>query len=347
MALKKRSRIFLYILLALILIGGFLAWKVFGPAAKKPADGFFYVHTGDSYEKVKERLVEEKILSSGTWFNKVAGILDYDELVKPGKYKVDDGMSVFGLVRMLRSGRQTPVKLVIVKIRTKEELAGKLGRNFECDSASILSYLNNPDTLSRFGLDTNTVMTAIIPNTYSYLWNTTPSKLFRRLYSEREKFWTTERKTAATQLGLKPEEVYALASIVEEETNMPEDKGKIASVYLNRMRTGMRLGADPTVKFALRNFALKRIYKKHTEFTSPYNTYQITGLPPGPICTPSIKTIDAVLNAPQTDYLYFVARADLRGFSDFATTYEEHLRYAKAYQDALNREQQKRDSLKK
>ena len=132
---------------------------------------------------------------------------------------------------------------------------------------------------------------------------------------------------------------------MEEETNKQEDKGKIASVYLNRMQKGMRLGADPTVKFALRDFAMKRIYEKHTRFVSPYNTYLVTGLPPGPICTPSIKTIDAVLDAPKTDYIFFVARADFSGYSDFASTYDQHLKYAKAYQQALNREMARRDSL--
>jgi len=127
-----------------------------------------------------------------------------------------------------------------------------------------------------------------------------------------------------------------MASIVEEETNKEADKGKIASVYMNRMATGMKLQADPTVKFALKNFALTRILHGHLAYPSPYNTYQNTGLPPGPICTPSVKTIDAVLNAPKTNYTYFVAKPDFNGYSNFATTYEEHLVYAKAYQQALD-----------
>ena len=137
-------------------------------------------------------------------------------------------------------------------------------------------------------------------------------------------------------MQLTPKQVYILASIVEEETNKQEDKGKIASVYINRMKKGMKLAADPTVKFALKDFALKRIYHKHLAIESPYNTYQITGLPPGPICTPSIKTIDAVLNSPETDYLFFVARSDFSGYSDFASSYQQHEAYAKAYQQALD-----------
>ena len=188
----------------------------------------------------------------------------------------------------------------------------------------------------KYGLDTNTVMTAIIPNTYNFLWNTSGRGIFKKLYDEQEIFWSEERRKKAAGLNLTPAQAYILASIVEEETNKEPDKGKIASVYLNRLETGMRLAADPTVKFAMRDFGLKRIYFKHLEFRSPYNTYQNSGLPPGPICTPSSKTIDAVLNAPSTSYLFFVAKPDLNGYSNFASNYTEHKKYAKEYQQALD-----------
>ena len=237
---------------------------------------------------------------------------------------------------MLRSGNQSPVNLVITKLRTKEDLAKKLGNNFECDSISVLQFLNNNDSLSKYDLDSNTAMTAVIPNTYILKWNNTPSTIFKKLFTEKEKFWNNKRKQQAAALQLSEKEVYTLASIVEEETNEEDDKGKIASVYINRMRTGMKLAADPTVKFAMKDFGLKRIYFKHLSYPSPFNTYQHTGLPPGPICTPSIKTIDAVLNAPSTDYLFFVAKPDFSGYSNFASTYEEHQKYARAYQQALD-----------
>lgn len=323
-----------------------MLFAVFGPSVKAEDGTFFYVRTGQTYAQVKQNLFNDKILTATPWFDRVAKYLDYDVAVKPGKYPLVDGMSVFNIVRMLRAGRQTPVKLVLVKLRTKEELASRLGKNFEPDSLAIISFLNNADSLSNYGLDTNTVMTMIIPNTYLYRWNSSPSQLFQRLDNERGKFWTDERKQAARSLGLNTEQVYTLASIVEEETNLQDDKGKIASVYLNRVRLGMKLAADPTVKFAMRNFGLKRIYNKHLSFPSPYNTYINTGLPPGPICTPSIKTLDATLNAPETDYIFFVARADFSGHSDFAATYDQHLKYAKAYREALDREMRKRDSLK-
>ncbi|HET7119521.1 MAG TPA: endolytic transglycosylase MltG, partial [Hanamia sp.] len=234
------------------------------------------------------------------------------------------------------SGKQVPVNLVITKLRTKEDLAKKIAEHFEVDSLTVINFLNNSDSLRQFDVDSNTVMTDVIPNTYTYVWNTPVKKIFSKLYEEEQKFWNKERLGKAQKLQLTPKQIYTLASIVEEETNKQDDKGKIASVYINRLRKGMKLAADPTVKFALKDFSLKRIYHKHLETVSPYNTYLNIGLPPGPICTPSIKTIDAVLDSPQTDYLFFVARSDFSGYSNFASTYQEHQINAKAYQQALD-----------
>jgi UPF0755 protein len=179
-------------------------------------------------------------------------------------------------------------------------------------------------------------MTIVVPNTYSMLWNAPAEKIIDKLYSEKEKFWNAERVNKAIALNLNPEQVYTMASIVEEETNKEHDKGLIASVYINRINKGIKLQADPTVKFAMKNFGLKRILLKHLTYDSPFNTYINAGLPPGPICTPSTKTIDAVLNAPQTDYIYFVARPDWSGLSNFTHSDEEHMVNAKKYQHFLD-----------
>ncbi|MGG9963383.1 endolytic transglycosylase MltG [Ferruginibacter sp. SUN106] len=332
--MKKKT--ILYILALLLIGGGFITWKIFGPTVAAPEKKYFYVATGATYDAVKNGLQEAKIISSGFWFDQVAGKLNYPTKVKAGRYEIKAGMSIFNLVRMLRSGNQSPVNLVINKLRTKEDLAQKIAANFECDSLSVISFLYNADSLKKYNLDSNTVMTAVIPNTYSMLWNTSASKIFRKLYSDQEKFWNDERTKKATALHMTPQQVYTMASIVEEETNKEEDKGKIASVYINRINNGTKLEADPTVKFAMRDFGLKRILHVHLAYPSPYNTYQQTGLPPGPICTPSSKTIDAVLNAPQTNYIFFVAKPDFNGYSNFASTYTEHLVFAKAYQHALD-----------
>ncbi|HMK05460.1 MAG TPA: endolytic transglycosylase MltG, partial [Ferruginibacter sp.] len=285
---------------------------------------------------VKTSLAEQKITSGTFFFDIIAKQIKYPVAVKAGRYEIKEGMSLFRLIRMLRSGNQAPVNLVITKLRTKEDLAQKIAANFEIDSAGFISLLNDPDILRNYKLDTNIVMTAVIPNSYSMLWNTSASKIFGKLYNEKEKFWNEERRQKAKALQLTPGQVYSMASIVEEETNKAEDKGKIASVYMNRIAAGMKLEADPTVKFAMKDFGLKRIMHKHLEYPSPFNTYRNYGLPPGPICTPSIKTIDAVLDAPQTNYIFFVAKPDFNGYSNFAATYAEHLVYAKAYQQALD-----------
>lgn len=297
---------------------------------------FFYINTNSDLNQVIKNLVTEGIIKSPIVFQWAAKIAGYENNIRPGKYQVENGSNIFSIIKKLRRGNQTAVNLVINKLRTREDFAKKIGDNFECDSAEVIAILNNEDSLKKFELDSNTAMTAIIPNTYQILWNTSASVIFKKLYNEKEIFWNEQRRKKALSLNLNPTEAYILASIVEEETNKESDKGKIASVYLNRLEIGMKLAADPTVKFAMKDFSLKRIYFKHLEFRSPFNTYQQVGLPPGPICTPSTKTIDAVLNAPSTSYLFFVAKPDLNGFSNFSTNYKEHLNFAKQYQQALD-----------
>jgi UPF0755 protein len=300
---------------------------------------YFFIPSDSAQLSFVEQSLEDKRILKGTGiFSWLAGRTGYAAKIKPGRYKIQKGMSQAELLRLLLSGKQEPVNLVINKFRTKEDFSRYAGKQLECDSLEILQYLESPDSLRQFGLDTNSAMTMVIPNTYSFFWNTTASNLFKRLHSEKEIFWNETRQHKATALGLTSEEVYTLASIVEEETNKNDEKPVIASVYLNRLQKGMALGADPTVKFALKDFGLKRVRIKHIESSaaSPYNTYINKGLPPGPICTPSIKTIDAVLEAPKTAYLFFCARSDFSGYHAFASNYQEHTQNAKSYQRALD-----------
>jgi len=334
---KKKSRKWRYIiLLVVVIIGAVAAWMLFGPTVKEPEGKYLYIRTGATYEDVKDSLIKNKVISETLAFDKIARSVNYDKNIRPGRYKISRGMNIINLVRMLKNGNQAPVNLTITKLRTREDLARKLGENFEFGTEQAMNFLNNKDSLAKYELDTNTVMTAIIPNTYTMTWNNTPAKVFSKLYREEEKFWTRDRKDKAQRLHLTPKEVYTLASIVEEETNMQADKGKIASVYMNRINKGMNLAADPTVKYAMRNFGLKRILYGHLAYESPYNTYRNKGLPPGPICTPSIKTIDAVLDQPETDYLFFVAKPELSGYSVFSNNYAEHQKHAKIYQAFLD-----------
>ncbi|MCO6497116.1 MAG: endolytic transglycosylase MltG [Chitinophagaceae bacterium] len=317
-------------------IAGFLAYKVFGPSVENPDEKFLYIPTGAAYSQLKDSLRDGGFVKDFYFFDKVASYLDLQTNLKPGKYKVNNGMSVYHLVKKLRGGQQETINLVITKIRLREDLAKRIGRVFELDSATAMAFLSNNDSLKKFDVDTVNVLTDVFPDTYTYYWAADMNTIFKKLHNERNKFWNEERLAKAKALGLTPEEVYVMASIVEEETNKQEDKGKIASVYMNRLKKGMPLGADPTVKYAMKDFGLTRILFSHLQTPSPYNTYRNKGLPPGPICTPSRKTIEAVLDAPETDYLFFVARADFSGYSDFASNFTQHQQFARAYRKALD-----------
>ena len=330
------KRILLILFLVLLIAGTYCAWVVFGPTISAPENKYFYIKTGSVYADVKNELKNRGIISGTFFFDKIAKQVKYDKNIKAGKYEIKNGMSLINLVRMLKGGRQSPVRFVINKIRTKEDLAGKIGEQFEVDSAEVINFITNNDSLEKYHVDSNTMMTIIIPNSYLFWWNSSLKNIITRFADQKEKFWNGKRSQKAAALNFTPNQVYTIASIVEEETVKEEDKGPIASVYMNRIKKGMKLEADPTVKYAMRDFGLKRILHGHLQYPSLYNTYQHLGLPPGPIATPSINTIDAVLDAPKTDYIFFVAKPDFNGYSNFASTYQEHLVFAKAYQHALD-----------
>ena len=331
------KKIILFILVALFAMAGLFTWLMLGPATAFEEKQFnLEIPTGSNYDQVKELLQKGQVISRPTLFNLAAQQLGYPEKVKAGRYTIKKGSSMVAIIRKLRNGQQDPVNLVITKLRTKEDFASMAARKFEFDSATMMHYLNNNDSLRQFGLDSNTVMAGVLPDTYTYFWNTTPSRVMQKIIQSRDAFWTTERLQKADSKKLSREQIVTIASIVEEETNKNEEKDTIASVYINRLNKGMRLGADPTVKFALRNFGLKRIYNKHLAVESPWNTYRNAGLPPGPICTPQKVTIDAVLNAPETNYLFFVASPDFSGHHVFAESYSQHLVLARKYQQALD-----------
>jgi len=321
----------------LLLIALFFLFKIFGPnTGAFHKDGYLYIRTGSSYDDVKNTLKSEGFVRDITSFDILARQAGYPDHVRAGKYKIHKGMSNFSMVRLLRSGRQTPVRLVINKLRTKQDFIRLVSANLEADSNVMWHIFNDTVYLAQYGLDTNTVMCAIMPNTYDFYWNTTADKVFKKLARQYAGFWNDIRKQEARDLELKPTEVITLASIVEEESNMNAEKPKIASVYLNRLHKGMKLQADPTARFAYGDFTIKRITSVQTSIVSPYNTYQVTGLPPGPICTPSEKSIDAVLHAAKTTYLFFCAKEDFSGYHNFATTLAEHMQNARLYQQALN-----------
>jgi UPF0755 protein len=330
------KKVFLIVLVLLLLLGGAAAWMFLGSGTGfNEGKRTLYIRSDAATKKaVLDSVQKNSIVSNTTIFNWLAGRMDLWSNLKPGKYDIRKGSSVLSVIRKLRNGQQTPVNLVITKLRTKEDFARLAGNRFECDSAQMIAFLNNADSLQPFDTQPEEAMTLVLPDTYTFFWNTTPEKIYSKLAQEAKRFWTSEREKKAAALGLSYPKAYILASIVEEETNNNEEKDTIASVYLNRIAQGMPLQADPTVKFALKDFSLTRIYGEHLNTVSPYNTYRNRGLPPGPICTPSKKTIDAVLDAPQTTYIYFVANKQLNGTHSFSTTYAEHRVKAREYQEA-------------
>lgn len=287
-------------------------------------------------EAVLSILREDSMVKSIKSFNWLAGKMNYWDDIKPGRYKISRGMSLWEILSMLRKGRQEPVRLVINKLRLPNDLARVLDRALEADSAYIMKMLTQKDSLNPYGINDTNVFAYLIPDTHEVLWTWTTGRVIKKLAEERNRWWEkNDRKAKAAALGLTPEEVHILASIVEEETNKTDEKPIVASVYLNRLKKGMPLQADPTVRFALKDFSGNRVYVKQLRTPSPYNTYQNKGLPPGPICTPSKVTLDAVLNSPKTDYIFFVANADLLGGHTFTTNLEDHNKAANLYQDSL------------
>lgn len=288
------------------------------------------------YRQVANQLYDDKVINDALSFGFVAKVLGYQEAVKPGLYKVDPKMSNLDLVRMLRSGRQVPVKVTFNNVRTKEDLAEKITANLEVTQEQFLKMIQDSVFIRKYDFEEETIMSMFIPNTYEFWWNTSPEALFDRMHKEYQSFWTAERKQKAQAMGLSQKEVSTLASIVQAESQKSDERPKIAGVYLNRMKIGMALQADPTLVYATGDFTLKRILNVHKEIDSPYNTYKYTGLPPGPINLPDINSLNAVLNAETHDYLYFCAKEDFSGYHAFASNYDDHMNNARRYQRALN-----------
>jgi UPF0755 protein len=322
------------IVLAIALIA---AWWLFAPNTGSLSSGeYLFIHTGSNYDAVREALKEGGFVRDGNGFDLLARQAGYPKNVHPGRYHITKGMSNWSIVRLLRSGRQTPVRLVVGKLRTKEDLIRLIGRNLEADSNTLRRMLNDSVYLGQFGLNPATAICAVIPNSYDFYWNTSADKAFRKLELAYLRYWNTERREKAEKMGLTPAQAVTLASIVEEESNHHDEQPKIASVYLNRIKKSMKLQADPTARFAGGDFTIKRVTAKQTGLNSPYNTYVYLGLPPGPICTPSLRTLNATLDAPETPYLFFCAKEDFSGYHNFASNWNEHRENARRYQQALD-----------
>ena len=270
-------------------------------------------------------------------FDFYAERLDLEKRFRTGRYMFREGESVIRAVRRLVLGEQSPVKLVVGEARTLPQLAGKLASQIEVDSATLLSAMRNKQLRKELGFVKDSTIAMFIPNTYEVWWDITPERLLHRIKREYDHFWNEERTAKLKRCGLSNYEVMTLASIVYEEVKIPSEMRMIAGVYINRLRRGIALQACPTVKYAMGDFALQRILHKHLKYRSPFNTYINRGLPPAPICVPSIAAIDAVLNYADHNYLYFCARPELDGRHNFARTLKEHNANSRKYSAAIEK----------
>ena len=299
---------------------------------------YLYIPTNATFDNVLDSLRKGNFLISEESFINAAKRGRYTSGVKPGRYRLKQDMSNKALIRALSLGEQEAVNLVIAgHIRNYKKLAAVLSRNMEADSLQYLVALQNDTLVSSLGFTMPTFMSMFIPNTYQVYWNSSPEATLRRLKREYEKFWDESRRRKAETMQYSQVEVAIIASIVDEETNKNDEMSRIAGVYINRLKQGIPLQADPTLKYALENFSIKRVLNAHMTIESPYNTYKYLGLPPGPICMPSIAAIDAVLNYEKHDYLYFCAKDDFSGYHAFAKTLTQHNHNAFKYRQALNR----------
>lgn len=296
-----------------------------------------YIPTGSNFEDVLATLVDGGILENTRSFKWVAEKKSYPENIKPGRYKIKNGLSNNELVNTLRSGKQDPVMVVFNSIRTLDRVAGKVSRYLETDSADFAQYLLREDLPEKYGMQKETFTMMFVPETYEFFWNTSPEAFVDRMNAEYEKFWKGERDKKAGKMDMSRAEVMTLASIVDEETLFDDENERVAGVYINRLEQGMPLQADPTLKFAMGDFTVKRILNADKEIDSPYNTYKYKGLPPGPISIPSVSAIDGVLNYEKHKYIFFCANADFSGYHAFARTYSQHTKNARAYQNAMNK----------
>ena len=332
----KKLAITIAVVLVIALLVGWKAYQIFLGSSVTDNQKYLYVHTNDTYENVLRRIRIENIVKDADEFDYVAKAMKYPASVKAGRYRLQKGMSNRRLIGDLRGGYQEPVSLRFSNIRLKEDFAGFLGRQFEQDSLQFISLLTNEVEAEKYGFSKENFYTMFIPNTYQIYWNTSADKVIERFHDEYKKFWTTDRLEKAKQQNLTPQQASILASIVRGEALHNDEMPMIAGLYLNRLKKGMLLQADPTVIFANNDFTIRRVLNKHLTIDNPYNTYRFKGLPPGPINMPPIVAIDAVLNPAQHNYIYMCAKEDFSGYHAFAITVAEHLINARKFQKALD-----------
>ena len=331
------------VLAILLAVAGYHAYRLMGSnfVSRDGEPHYVYVYPETTLDSLLSTLQKDYTIGSTRALKLHSKLMKWTSAERPfvrtGRYLVPAETANLQLIRMFRSGDQKPIQLTFNNIRTREQLAARLGSQLMIDSASIISKLEDDTYMQQFGLRKETAVCLFLPDTYEMWWDISADQLFKRMDVIHDAFWNADRLAKAAALELTPEEVTTIASIVEEETNRDEDKPIIAGLYMNRLRIGMPMQSCPTVKFALQDFGLRRITNEHLKTESAYNTYIHPGLPPGPIRIPQKKTIDYTLNPTPSNYLYMCASSKLDGTHHFSSSYASHAAYAAAYQRELNR----------
>ena len=337
---KKKRNILLSILIGAFLLcavaGGTFYYYLFAPQFHPPKTVYIYVDRDDTADSIYHKIKEFGHVNKFTGFQWMAKYKDFDQNIHTGRYAIRPNDNVYHVYSRFSRGYQEPMNLTIGSVRTLDRLARSVGKQLMIDSAEIASQLFDSTFQAQMGYTSITLPSLFIPETYQVYWDMSVDEFFKRMKDEHERFWNKDRLSQATAIGMTPEEVCTLASIVEEETNNNEEKPIVAGLYINRLHQDMPLQADPTIKFSLQDFGLRRITNEHLKVNSPYNTYINTGLPPGPIRIPSKKGIDSVLNYTKHNYIYMCAKEDFSGTHNFASNYADHMANARKYWKALN-----------
>ena len=339
MNIKTKNIFFTIIALMIIIVCGIgiLYHYLFAPQFYPTKAVYVYVDRDDNLDSVYNKVKSNCNPRNFTVFRCMAQYKKYASNIHTGCYVIHPNENVYHVFSRLYRGYQEPVNLTIGSVRTLNRLAGSVGRQLMIDSTEIATLINDTNFQRQLGYSAETIPALFIPNTYEVYWNMTAQDFVERMQKENRRFWNQSRIQKAQALNMTPIEVATLASIVEEETNNSAEKPDVAGLYINRLHRGMPLQADPTIKFALQNFTLRRITNADLNVNSPYNTYLNLGLPPGPIRIASPAGLDAVLNYTRHDYIYMCAKEDFSGTHNFASNYSDHLKNARKYWNALNK----------
>lgn len=340
---KKKRNIWWIIIGVVVLMGiggtGTAYYYFFSKQFSIDKTTYIYIDRNDNIDSVYIKLTDAGHPGSLLGFRMLAKNSDYANRIQTGRYAIKPDDNMYYAFRRLERGYQAPINLTIPSVRTADRLFRSVDRQLMIDSIEVAQLLNDSAYCASIGYTRETLPALFIPNTYEVYWDMSAEEFVQRMQKEHNVFWNSKRLKKAKEIGFTPIEVTTLASIVEEETANNTEKPMVAGLYINRLHQGMKLQADPTVKFGLRDFSLRRILLVHLTSDSPYNTYKHEGLPPGPIRIPSIQGLESVLNYAKHDFIYMCAKEDFSGTHNFAATWPEHQANARRYQKELNRRQ--------